>query len=306
MIYIACSNCISILFFIALDSDANRVTEPHSFIPDKKSLALKNTSTAYSLPSLLHILFLDVIDQVKELLQWHNVPLLTESLKSLMASETHRISLFSDSYIANLSNYTNVASVLQYLSFLFTWSDHSILREFVSYSTEAIQLLDEFDCFLDPFNTIVSYPIDVFSLSMIPSEDSPFTLLAIRSYLELWQCSLQDVFNIRSILVELCEITQHCLQLVALQSDPTLFFWNIPKSIVELVYTNLLKHGEELCSQGIVEVTVYPKHLIFAGDDIVVGSFGFMIKQEVSNNIYITLIVCTINSAYIAFVFLIL
>ena len=277
--------------FIALDSDAICITEPHFFIPDKRSLALKNTSTAYSLPSSLHILFLDVIDQVKELLQWCDVPLLTESFKSLMASETHRINLFSDSYIADLSNYINVASVLQYLSFLFTWSDHSILREFVSDSTEAIHLLDEFDCFLDPFNTIVSYPIDRFSLSMIPSEDSPFTLLAIRSYLELWQCSLQDVFNIRSILVELCEITLHCLQLVAMQSDPTIFFWNIPKSIVELIHTNLLKHGEELCSWGIVEVMVYPKQLIFAGDDIVVGSFSFMIKQEVIDSRYITLII---------------
>ena len=233
----------------------------------------------------MHILFLDVIDQVKELLQWFDVRLLAESLKSLMASETHRINLFPDSYIANLSNYTSAASVLQYLSFLFTWSDHSILRALVSHCSEAIYLLDEFDCFMDPFNTIVSYPKDTLSLSMIPSEDSPFTLLAIRSDIELWRFSLQDVFNIRSILVELCEITQHCLQLVAIQSDPTIFFWNITKSIIELIHVNLLKHGVELCSQGIAEVTVYPKQLIFAGDDVVVGSFSFMIKQEVIDSI---------------------
>ena len=227
-----------------------------------------------------------MIDQVKELLQWYDTGLLAESFKTLMASETHKINLFSDSYVANLSNYTSAASVLQYLSFLFTWSDHSILRTLVSCSPEAIQLLDEFDCFLDPFNTIVSYPIDVFSLSMIPFEDSPFTLLAIRSYMELWQCSLQYVFNVRSILVELGEITQHCLQLIAVQSDPTIFFWNIPKCVVELIHANLLKHVEDLCSQGIVEVTVYPKQLIFTYDDIVVGSFSFVTKQEVIDAIY--------------------
>ena len=270
-----------------MDSDLIYITEPHSCTPDKRLLVLKNTPAAYNLPSSLHIFFLDVIDQVKELLQWYSIGLLEESFKTLMASETHRINLFSDSYIADLSNYTSVASVLQYLSYLFTWSDHSILRVLVSCSTEAIQLLDEFDCCLDPFNTIVSYPIDAFSSSMIPSEDSPFTLLTIRSYKELWQCSLQYVFNIRLILVELCEITQHCLQLVAIQSDPTIFFWNIPKSIIELIRTNLLKHGEELCSHGIVEVMVYPEKLIFAGDDIVVGSLSFVTKQEVIDSIYL-------------------
>ena len=209
--------------------------------------------------------------------------LLTKLLKNLMASEAHKINLFSDSYVTNLSNFTGVVSMLKYLSFLFTWSDHSILRALVSCSPEAIQLLDEFDCFLDPSSTIVSYPIDVYSLSMAPSEDSSFTLLAIRSDRELWQCSLQDVFNIRSILVELCEITQHCLQLVAIQSDPTIVFWNIPKCVVELICTNLLEHTDDLYSLGIVEATVYPKQLIFTGDDIVVGSFSFVTKQEVGS-----------------------
>ena len=100
-----------------------------------------------------------------------------------MASETQKINLFPDSYVAKLNNYTSVVSVLQHLSFLFTWSDHSILKALVSCSPEAIHLLDEFDCFLDllKISPIVSYPIDVLSLSMIPFEDSPFTLLAIRS-----------------------------------------------------------------------------------------------------------------------------
>ena len=259
-------------------------TKLQSYTPDKNLLALKNMPIAYSSPSSLHILFLDVIDRVKELLEWYNTGLLIESLINLMASEIHKINLFSDGYIANLSNYTSTASVLQSLSFLFTWSDHSILRALVSCSLEAIQLLDEFDCSLDPFSTIVSYPIDVYSLSMIPSEDSPFTLLAIRSDIELWQCSLHDVFNIRSILVELCEITQHCLQLVAIQSDPTIVFWNIPKCVVELICSNLSERTEYLCSHGIVEATVYPKKLIFAGDDIVVGSSSFVTKQEVNVN----------------------
>ena len=241
---------------------------------------LKSASTIYSSPSSLHILFLDLIDQVKELLQLCDASLLLETCKNLMASETYEIFLFAVSSINNLSDYTSTASVLQYLNFLFTWSDHSILRALVSSSSEAVQLLDEFDSLMDPLNTIVSYPICMFSLSMIPSEDSPYTLLAIRCDKELWQCSLQYVFNIRSILVELCDITQHCLQLLAIQSDPTIFYWNIPKCVVELISNNLLQHGEYLCSQGIVEVLVYPKKSIFINDDITVGSLAFMIIKE--------------------------
>ena len=245
------------------------------------SPTIYNPLTIYNPPSSLHILFLDLLDQIKELLQMHDTGLLTETCQSLMASETHGISFFSDSCILKMNNYGSTASLLQYLSFLFTWSDHSILRALVSSSNEAIQLLDEFNSFLDPFNTIVSYPICMFSLSMIPSEDSPYTLLAIRCDKELWQCSLQYVFNVRSIVVEMCDITQHCLQLLAIQNDPIIFYWNIPKCVVDLIGINLLQHGEYLCSQGIVEVVVHPKQILFTGDDITVGSLTFTTRQEI-------------------------
>ena len=227
----------------------------------------------------MHILFLDLLDQVEELIQPYDTVFLIEQCKSLKASETHKINLFSDAQIRNLSNYSTTALLLRCLSFLFTWSDHSILRVLVSFNNEAVQLLDEFDSFLDPFNTIVSYPICVFSLSMIPSEDSPYTLLAIRCDKELWQCSLQYLFNIQSILVELCDITQHCLQLLAVQSDPTTLYCNIPKCVVELISTNILQHVEYLYSQGIIEMVVYPKHLLFTSDDVAIGSRAFMTKE---------------------------
>ena len=253
--------------------------EPQYYIPE--SLVRKNGPMVYNSPSSLHILFLDVIDQMKELLQWYHTGLLTDACENLMASETHKVTFFSDSSITDLSNHTSAASILQYLSFLFTWSDHSILRALVSCNSEAIQLLDEFDSFLDPFNTVVSYPIDVFSLCMIPCEDSPYTLLAVRSNKELWQCSLQYVFNIRSILTELCDVTQHCFRLLAIQSDPTIFYWNIPEHVVELIDTGLAKYDEYLSPQGIVEVIVYPERVLLTGDDFTVGPLAFMIKQEV-------------------------
>ena len=229
-------------------------------------------------PSSLHVLFLDLLDQVKELC---DTSLLVEQCHSLLASETYRINFFSDSYKESLNNFSSSPSLLQYLSFLFTWSDHSILTALINSSRKAVQLLNEFDSLLDPCSIIVSYPVCMFSLSMIPSEDSPYTLLAIRCDKELWQCSLQYVFNIRSILIELCEITQHCLQLLAIQSDPTIFYWNIPKCVVELISNNILQHHELLCSQRIAEVLIYPRKVIFINDDIKVGSLAFTVKQEI-------------------------
>ena len=180
---------MSCLIIVALHSHAT-VTRKSNYTQDE------NVLTVYNPPSSLHILFLHLLDRLKELLQPCDINLLAEACKSLMASEAWRINLFSNAFIQSLSKYSNTASLLLYLSFLFTWSDHSILRELVSFNSEAVELLDEFDSLVDPLNTIVSYPICMFSLSMIPTEDSPYTLLAIRCDKELWQCSLQYVFNI--------------------------------------------------------------------------------------------------------------
>ena len=255
---------------IAIQSQCNTQGETQLF----------TLQTVDTTPSSLHVLFLNLIDEIKELFKQCDASLLTETCKHLMASEKHNINYFSDDYIKLLSNYTSGATLLECLSFLFSWSDHSILRALIVSSDEAIQVIDKFDSCLDPLDTIVSFPICMFSLSMIPSEDSPYTLLAIRCDKELWQCSLQYVFNIRSILVELCDITQHCLQLLAIQSDPTIFYWNIPKCVVELIGRGLSQHHEYLYLQGIVEMFVYPGRLIFINDDIIVGSLAFTVKQE--------------------------
>ena len=228
----------------------------------------------------MHILFLQVVNQIEELLQLCDLHLLTEACKSLLASEIHGINLFSTTCIKMLVKYNNAVTILRYLSFLFTWSNHSILRALVNFTGKAVQLLDEFDSLLDPLNIIVSYPIPSFSQDMIPSETSEYTLLAIRCNRELWRCSLQYVFSLQSFIVEKCDITQHCLQLLAVKSDPTEFYWTIPKCVVKLIKSNVLQHSEYLYSQGIIEVLVYPKQSLATGDDVVMESLAFTIEKE--------------------------
>ena len=236
-------------------------------------------------PSLLHIFFLKVVDQIEEILQLCDLNLVTETCKSLMASEIHKINLFTDTSIDRLRKYNSMVSRLRYLSFLFTWSDHSILRALINFNTKAVNLLDEFVSILDPFNIIVSYPIPDFSQDMIPCETSEYTLLVVMCNRELWQCSLQYVYNVKSYIVEKCNITQHCLQLLALKSNPTIFYWTIPKCVVELIKINVLHYSEYLYSQGILKVFIYPKQSVATADDIDVGSLDFTSEKEESDTV---------------------
>ena len=108
------------------------------------------------------------------------------------------------------------------------------------------------------------------------SEPSSLPILFINFGINpLQQCSLQYAFNIRSVHIE---ITQCCLQLVAIQSNPINVFWNISECEVKLIYSNLLEYKEDLCLAGIVEATMHPKQLVFAGKVFVPK---LLIKQEV-------------------------
>ena len=216
----------------------------------------------YNHPSLLHVLFLEVIDQIDEILQQScDLSLLTRACESLLASETHGISFFTTSTIEILSEYSEAPLLLRYFRFLFNWSNHSILKVLFSFNREAVKLLDKFDSLLYPLNPLVSYPIPSFSQVMTPSETSEYTILSIRGNRELWASSLQYVFNVESFIVEVCEITQHCLQLLAVKSDPTMFYWTIPKCVVGLIKSNVLRHSNRLFSKGILEVAI--------GDDVI-------------------------------------
>jgi len=226
----------------------------------------------------IHILFFHLIDQVIELLQFQRLELFPQC-ENLKASNIHNINLLSIHQINELSKYSS-ASILVTLSPLFTWINHSILRALVSCCSKAIKLLDEFDYNLDPLQPITSYPIPCLSLDMIPNDNSTYTILAIRCKVELYEASLQYVYDMQSLMVEKCDITQHCLQLIAIRSNPTIFYWTIPKCVVHLIGTDVPLHSECLYSVGILEVLIYPDLLLSTCDDICIGSLAFVCKNQ--------------------------
>ena len=221
--------------------------------------------------SSIDLLFLYVIGKVNKLLQTYK-PELIKLCENLKASEVHDIDLFSADHIKDLSG---CDSMLMKISSLFSWSNHSVLKSLAGCSSEAIKLLDEFESKLDLHQSVTSYPIFHLYSNMIPSDTSAYTILAVRCKVELYECSLQYVYDVQSVMIEKCDITQHCLQLLAVRSDPTILYWTIPKCVVDLINTNVPLHSGYLYSKGILEVLVYPYLLLTTGDDVCYGSLAF-------------------------------
>ena len=219
--------------------------------------------------------FFQVVDLIEELLQLCHVSIFTDHCKRLMASNKHSINLFTNDQIEKFSKCNTTSSLFKSSNLNFTWSNHSILRAIVDQCSKAIGVLDSFDSRLDPFQFIASFPIPQFSTDILPSHVSSFTVLAVRCDKELYQCTLQYVYNVQSVMIEKCDITQHCLQLLAVRSDPTILYWTIPKCVVDLINTNVPLHSEYLYSRGILEVLVYPDLWLTTGNDVCYGSLAF-------------------------------
>ena len=224
--------------------------------------------------SIVLVLYFHLIDQLVELLKSYDYEIMMEQCSSLMASDHNNIKLFTSDQLKAFSQYNNNAILIRTLC-LFTWSSCSILKTLTSYCSEAIKLLLRFESNLDPFQPISCYPIPHLSTDMIPNSTSPFTTLAIRYKMELYESSLQYVYDVQAVMIEKCDITQYCLQLLAVRSDPTIFYWTIPKCVVDLISTNVPLHSEYLYSRGILEVFVYPDLLLTTSDDVCYGSLAF-------------------------------
>jgi len=218
-------------------------------------------------------LYFHLIDQLEGLLQSHDNERMIEQCRNMMASDNNDIKLFSSDQLKIFSQYKS-AILLRMLCF-FTWSNHSILRTLVSHCNEAVKLLDKFESTLDPLQPIASCSVPCLSSDMIPTDTSTYTILAVRCDQELYKCTLQYIYDVELVMIEKCDITQHCLQLLAVRSDPTILYWTIPKCVVHLINTNVPLHSEYLYSRGILEMLVYPDLLLTTGDDVCFGSLAF-------------------------------
>ena len=227
-----------------------------------------------------------LVDVVIQLLQSNNLEQSLHQCKSLMASDVQRISLFSDVQLKELGKYSDNSSLLQNLQFLWTWSDRSVLEALACPSDDAVKLLQQFDGSLDLSQLISAYPILTASPDAVPDDDSAYTVLAVTCDPLLYQYTLQYVFDVRALLMKMCDITAHSLQLLAARADPAVLYWTIPKCVVSLIITKVLEYHKVFHDEMISEVSVYPTIRIATSSGSVLGPLLYLLPRAPTTEVH--------------------
>ena len=244
---------------ISMD-DSSTATVLHSF----PKLFQRRSSSYYQLHCLKHIkpsmverVFQYTVRHVTELLSYCDPELLIKWCENLMASDTHQIKLFTANFIDQIRQLKSSAAILKMLSHYWTWSSYSILKVLAQFSKLALDLLEEFGTRLNTMLPITEYPIGSLAVSMFPYDSSSYTVLTLECDHKL-NHSLQLVYDMQSLITENCDITQHALLLLAVDSDPTRLHWMIPKSVVTIVNTRVMECSQILFSKGVMKIFIYP------------------------------------------------
>ena len=234
-------------------------------------------SHKYFKPSSVNAEFLDMKVQLEQMLQTSSSQIVYEQCKSLMASHEHDISLFSTEYLSSLKECNQISAILQRLSPCFNWSDHSVLHELVKAcnNREAAKLLQQFDSQVDVSLPITDYPVPQPIPSMAPYDSSMQTVLAVKLNTELSKFSLQQVIELRGLIQKNCQITEHCLQLMATRKSSTILYWMITKRVTHLISSKVMQ-DPSLHYGRVQEVCVYPGTLFVNVTSLKIGSLSFI------------------------------
>ena len=252
--FIKCNILFTYVYVIVCVALKERYTPPGATNGLSTSV---NQQMRYLEPSTVADEFSCITEQVIKLFQSHDPKVLVEELEAIMASDKHDIKFLADDKVEQLRKHSNAQLLLQDINHLWSWSNHSMLRVLVASCDAAIKLLDEFDCHLDPFEPIASYPV----FEIMPTDPTTYTTLNVKAK-KVSKITLQDVFDMCSVIVNKCGVTQHCLQLIATQAqnahDTVIIYWSIPKCVINLIIRKVLHHSDSFYDMGMVEVEIYP------------------------------------------------
>jgi len=232
-------------------------------------------------PSMVNSDFLEFAAKLNKIMQFWDPKMIVEHCSCLMASVVHKIAVFPPEFVNSLHKYKHTPSLLKILSSFWTWSDYSVLRTILESDETLLKLLDNYGSQLNPLHQIVSYPVPPPALCMTPCDGSTHTILAVKCAHQYYQCLLKHVFGVRSLLVDKCDITPHCLQLLATKSSATVMYWMIPKTVVMLISAKVIEHSGYFSSQGITEIDIFPGIKIETKPSNL-GPLGFLSAQPVS------------------------
>ena len=229
-------------------------------------------------PSTVERAFQYTVRHVIELLSCCDPNLLIKWCENLMASHTHQIKLFTANFMDKIKQHKTSPAVLKFLSHYWTWSNYSLLKVLAQFSKLALDMLEEFDARVNTAVPITEYPISSLAVSMFPYDTSAYTELIFECDQKL-NHSLQLVFDMQSLITKNCDITQHALLLLAVDSNPTRLYWMIPKSVVTIVNAKVMGCSQLLFSKGVMRIFIYPSTVHVLNTAITVWPYMFLNKN---------------------------
>ena len=232
-------------------------------------------------PSMIIFQYFDMVIQLCEVLALYDPQNLIKECECFMASTTKKIPLFSADFIKVIKETRSTPVLIQRLAPFTNWLDHSILTAVVEACNvpEAAALLTQFDDRIDTSQPVTKYPVPFPSHYMVPYDTSTHTVLAVQLKLQLDHSTLQNVLDTRSLIQEKCEVTPHCLQLLAVaKTSHTIIYWIFPKHVTSLVTSCALQNQRYFYQNGIQQVAVYPGTMLVTSIAPINGPFSFFNK----------------------------
>ena len=215
-------------------------------------------------------MFFEVLDKLMAKMCAVDIEFVADKCHTLMASDIHSIKLFTDSFIRKLLECSHSSLLKIHLLPFNTWLDNTILREILTAYKEIVplDLFSKFNCIIDYAQPITSYPIPTFSQLIIPLDHSEYTIVVTETIRSCDELVLKDVTDIKEFLRSQWEVTDHAIQLVAIDYNHNCIYWMIPKQ-VQLLTENKLSQGQhELCHRGIFMAVLLPNNYFSADYDL--------------------------------------
>ena len=267
----------------------------------KLNLSVKN-KTQLLLPDCkeskspdINIQYLCLIDSLCKLMESCDPGVFIDKCASLMTSYIYNIPLFSDETLKDYDGYHNVSVMLRYLMCYFSWCDLSVvlkLLEICDYP-KGVRLLQKFKHQIDFTKPITEYPIFTVDSLMIPSESSPYTVMAIHYELEHFSLSLRNIEMLKSLITEKYEISFISCQFLGISNNSQVFHWLIPKSVAALIVSKVRESYNYLLKNGIKKLFIYP---IFS---IEISLFAATVSTD--SNADVSIAIYTFTYIYIEF-----
>lgn len=205
----------------------------------------------------LRLMFLDLVDKVIMQMSTADV---AKKLSTVMASDIHQIPLFTTEFIRKLSSCVSPFIFKVYMLPYMSWFDYFVLKQLVNFSgnKDTLEMVDHFVDSLDYSKPILSCDIPEFSQLVVPLEGSCFTILATKHIKLISELTLQDLVDIKKVLLKNFEITEYAVQLAAIHNDLCCFYWLIPTTIRPLIEDVLNEPQSDLWDKGVVLTALLP------------------------------------------------